>query len=428
MKRKSFTLIELITSISIFVILVMAALDLFSSVTTKHQAAVETQKVSDNLRYVMEVMSRDIEEGRVIALLDSEGGSPTTLAINHQTKGSCGSISDCLQYHFVSSNQTINEKYRGRIQIRTNEDPAACQFVTLANPNPSETDTCPFLTSSEVLIENFDINVDATPGVSTDQPKVTISIKAKARKEKTGISGVTQQITVNQKELGNEYRGKVVVFEKYVGTDSNNDCLIGASNEDVFVKDSTINSNDSIFNDTSYLYTTRSTEPGETKFYHIGIRFDNVDIPQNVSIQKAYLYVKASCDLTGTGCSVSGEVKSILKGELPTDGDADSFTTGADGFSDFMTRYRTPDEKNKDWTITDNWEENDIKVSVDISDIIREITSATNWTAGNALVIFWEIKSDSTIGTYREVFSYDKWQENCTDYAPKLYVEYYVSQ
>ena len=65
MKEKSFTLIELLVSITIFVLVVAAAIGIFVSSLQGKQRVNQLKEIEDNARYAMEIMSREIRMGTI---------------------------------------------------------------------------------------------------------------------------------------------------------------------------------------------------------------------------------------------------------------------------------------------------------------------------------------------------------------------------
>ena len=401
LKCKSFTLIELVTSVSIFAILTIVVLSLYSTIVTKHRAAVETQMVNDNIRYAMEVMSRDIEEGRIRALMDKneETGKYTTLVINLSSKNpgsDCSSnVEDCLKYHF-----DMNEN---QLEVKTKDEPN-CDF----SKTDGEEGDCPAITSSNVIVEDLSFYIDDSIAGNNDrQPRTTIVIKAKAKNEKTGISGITLQKTIDQKDLVNEYVGKVKVVNVRVrdneGT-KENDCYVTRS--------SSINTQEDFLKVGRY----------ETNLFDIGMRFFDEDgdgegditIPKGATILNAIITFEAYL-------TKSGNMRTFLIGE--NSDNADDFS--GDDANTFASRPRT--SASVEWDFSEGWEEGKKYSSPNIKDIIKEIINQPGWVPGNAIVIFWE-ESNSDSDTERKICSADCDWNNCdgdnTDDAPILHIEY----
>lgn len=181
--QKNFSLIELLISVSIFVVLMITTTSLYLSSIAKHTMALNLQSVTEDIKYATEVMKKDIKESYIMAL--STDGK--TIYLNNKTKNvgsNCkpDSLLDCLQYRFNSTENQIEAKANGDLD-----------FVPL--------------TSSNIVIENFSFYIDTIARDNSEQPKVTIIIKAKAKNDPQNLSEVSFQTTVSQKEIGNLYQG-----------------------------------------------------------------------------------------------------------------------------------------------------------------------------------------------------------------------------
>jgi hypothetical protein len=146
--------------------------------------ALQTQLVNEDLKYAMEIMGRDIKESYIMA--SSTDGK--TIYLNHPTKNiddancTLGGVVGCLQYKFNSTD--------GRIEVEGKND---SDFVPL--------------TSSKIIVESVNFIINATKDEIKDQPKITISIKAKAKNDPKNLSELLLQTTISQKEILNLYQG-----------------------------------------------------------------------------------------------------------------------------------------------------------------------------------------------------------------------------
>ncbi|QCX00275.1 hypothetical protein FGM00_09185 [Aggregatimonas sangjinii] len=121
----------------------------------------------------------------------------------------------------------------------------------------------------------------------------------------------------------------------------------------------------------------------------IGIYFEEVDLPKNASVSNAFL--EFTVDEVGSG---SGTIS--IHGERS--GDARSFDIGAA----FEISGRSKTSQNVLWN-PDDWNVVGAKKqSPDLSNIINEITSRSDWTPGNAIVFVITVS-----GTTRTVESYE---------------------
>jgi len=204
LKRQGFTLIEILTAITLFTFLIMAALGIYLTSLTKHRQALKSQVVNEDLQYATELMYQDIRKSYLMASGDSDDDlKDDIIYLDHPTKntvsgsvnatpcaeGVCNqcSITEgtaackcCLQYHF---NSTAN-----RIEMKSKDEPG-CNFTAAA--------PCVPITSSRIVIEsfNFDIPVigEGDIGHELDQPRITILIRARERDDVARTSEITLQ-------------------------------------------------------------------------------------------------------------------------------------------------------------------------------------------------------------------------------------------
>ncbi|MEM6484843.1 MAG: PilC/PilY family type IV pilus protein, partial [Pseudomonadota bacterium] len=133
-----------------------------------------------------------------------------------------------------------------------------------------------------------------------------------------------------------------------------------------------------------------------------GVRFRDLDIPRNATINEAYLEFVAAEAGTGTmNAEISAEA---------TD-NALSYATG-DG-SIQARSYHTPASA---WAITDDWATEDIVRTSNIADQISAVVSRAGWSLRNSMTL----RVRSTSGGTREVVSFD----GRASRAPRLVVDF----
>lgn len=144
-------------------------------------------------------------------------------------------------------------------------------------------------------------------------------------------------------------------------------------------------------------YTTGST--GETEQI-VGLRFQNVAVPQGATITSASIEVEAaSNDSEATSLTIKGE---------GNDNSSLFVSTG----NDISSRTQTIASVN--WNSIPAWTAGSRYQTPDIKTVIQEIVSRSGWCGNNALTVFLE-------GTgLRQVKSYN----NSSTAAPKLSIEY----
>lgn len=187
--KKGFTLVEIIVSITIFSLLILATFGVYLSTFRKHRQALMSQIVNEELQYVIETISRDIRESYLMARSIAE----ERILLDHPTKNISDATCDpdnccagCLRYRFNAM------AYRIEVQGRGDGS-----FIEL--------------TSSRIRVESVDFNIPtrdiSQPNYFEDQPKVTILIRARATNDTLGTSEAILQTTITQKEVLNLYKG-----------------------------------------------------------------------------------------------------------------------------------------------------------------------------------------------------------------------------
>lgn len=202
--KKGFTIVELLIAMGVFMFLMVATFGIYTVAIQRHYDAQKSQVVNQDLRYAMELMSRDIKNSLIRSssfeaseyfiylqskkIKNSEGKDPNRFYI------SCEGIrSNCLIYKIDSS---------------TNPDgtPGTCNGIWAKGPydegGDSSCDNYLRLTSQNVQIllgSKFDTG--SLSGDSQENPRVTIFIHAKEKNDKKYISEIYLQTTATQKEV-----------------------------------------------------------------------------------------------------------------------------------------------------------------------------------------------------------------------------------
>ena len=189
---KSFTLIELMVSLSILIIAVLAALSIYVNVIGTRQKTLGELNIQEDGQYLMSLIVKDIRAGMVdyssygsvlsspeheLFLLDSSGNqirykvTDTTPIVN----GACAAIDrHCTLERCENSDCSIETNY---------------QTITMTN----------------ISLERLDFYITPTTDPftagSTDykQPRVTVLLKFKSLIERTGENPLVLQQTVPQK-------------------------------------------------------------------------------------------------------------------------------------------------------------------------------------------------------------------------------------
>ncbi len=122
------------------------------------------------------------------------------------------------------------------------------------------------------------------------------------------------------------------------------------------------------------LQVTYGTAPAAAENQLLGLRFDEVPIPQGVTITSALLEFHPAV-------TSNNDILVNITGE--DTGDAAPFTSGASNISN-----RTTTTASAEWKESDNWDDVDaVHQSVDISNIVQEIVNRGDWCGNNAMAL-----------------------------------------
>lgn len=150
-----------------------------------------------------------------------------------------------------------------------------------------------------------------------------------------------------------------------------------------------------------YTYNHTDLDLGNVTVPTVGVRFQNLTIPQGATISSAYITFEASVDHSeATRVTFTGQAID----------DAPTFDIGS---TDSDISSRTDTTARVKWTVPP-WTANTTYQTPDLSAIVQEIVDRSGWTSGNAMVF-------KITGTgIREARAY----EDSPSHSPKLHVVY----
>jgi type IV pilus assembly protein PilY1 len=115
-----------------------------------------------------------------------------------------------------------------------------------------------------------------------------------------------------------------------------------------------------------------------------GYRFDAIDIPNGANITGATLTFRSNATVSGGNAIVN------IKGELPSDGDADAFAYQINHISGRNTTG------SQSWTLPTSLADEQSFTSDDFTSIVQSIVSDSNWASGQAMVFILEPTTTDT--------------------------------
>ncbi len=171
-KNKGFTLTELLVSVTVFAIAVAAASSLFSAAARAQRKSIETQKVLDNGRYILESVGKTLRMGEI-----KTATSGSTLQACHPTKG----VTDELNCRTAATGYKL---------------------VTYALSSNVVTEDGVAISSSNVKVNNLYFNITGV-GAGGTQPRVTVVMNIRSL-DSTGPMyqvSLDLQTTLSQRNL-----------------------------------------------------------------------------------------------------------------------------------------------------------------------------------------------------------------------------------
>lgn len=181
MKNKGFTLIELLVSGIIFAILMVSMIGVFVSAIRVQRYSLSQQQLLNQTSFAMEYMSRFLR----MAKKDTSG---------------CLSISNS-NYEDLGGAGVRFENYRGDCHAFYTSNRADCETVNVGGAylcQDLDGKKLP-LTSGDLVVEDFKVNLQGEGGGDDIQPRATLFLKIRG----SGINPPTLQIqtTVSQRNL-----------------------------------------------------------------------------------------------------------------------------------------------------------------------------------------------------------------------------------
>ena len=182
-EEKGVTLIELLISITVFVIALSININIFINSIKAQQQSIETQNVADNLRYAMEVISRELRTMNLSKTKDSSYCLDDASCMR-----SNGDYSSSISFVSGSENRSGNV-------IKVSFNNGAIMFDDDSINSPGDDVS---ITSPNIDVLNVKFIADNISNFS--QPKITIVIQARSVNS-LSTSTTTLQTTVSPREI-----------------------------------------------------------------------------------------------------------------------------------------------------------------------------------------------------------------------------------
>ncbi|MDD5552174.1 MAG: hypothetical protein PHI88_03405, partial [Candidatus Pacebacteria bacterium] len=208
--KKSFTLIELLTAMAVFIFLITATMGIYVTTIHKHFQAQKIQTVSEELRYAMDLISRDIKNSYVVAIKNG-GEDYQAIWLAHLTKmteaqrNTClasPSENNCLVYRFNYRDYTGNSCRGTQKQCIDSKEAGATEtYAPLISSRIKITlqDNCPPVFFYDPDKSEFRVSVNPL----SNAVLVEILIVAQATNDTDCFSSIPLKTSVTQKEIEN---------------------------------------------------------------------------------------------------------------------------------------------------------------------------------------------------------------------------------
>ncbi len=166
-----FTLLEMIISIGLFSVLVIAAIGVILGVSRAQSKAANLQAVLDNVRFSTELITRELRTGTNYQIVNGKCSDQIGAGLQFVSHNR-GAAQDRLYYH-----------------ADTDGDGSAETIMRIApgDTNGINCDQAQPLTSEQVIVDLFRIELaGAEVGPGDGQPRASLSIRVSARDPKLG--------------------------------------------------------------------------------------------------------------------------------------------------------------------------------------------------------------------------------------------------
>lgn len=182
--NKGFTLIEIVVSVSLFVLIVLLSTSIFRGVIESQRSALASQNIQDSLRFIFESISREMRTARG----DHDGSSCGSGHFKvYNTNSAFGSPDSGNSLFFENRNQQcvkVATTTQGALEITRGIDPP---FVVTPD-------------DIEIKFISFYVVDDQAGDFHSLQPRVTFVIEAEIQNfKRTASKNVKMQTTVSSR-------------------------------------------------------------------------------------------------------------------------------------------------------------------------------------------------------------------------------------
>jgi prepilin-type N-terminal cleavage/methylation domain-containing protein len=196
-KQKGFTLVELMVALTLFVVVVMAAVSSLFSVNNASRKVQAMRSVLDNLNFAMESMSRTIRTGNLVVCGGTQnGGYPGAGSTYNCAFGVDEPGEQILVSSTLGSDQLIEYRWgtnpdngHGQIEKRTQDS------------NGNWPDDWLSLTAPEIDVQRLDFYVEGADEGDDIQPSIIMFVQGMAAADDDNISPFSIQTYISQRAI-----------------------------------------------------------------------------------------------------------------------------------------------------------------------------------------------------------------------------------
>jgi len=174
--QSGYSLIEMLVAVSLFSAIMLAASAVFQSAMESQRSTIASQNIQENMKFILEVMSKEIRSasGDHAGSVCASGGQASAYYKVFNNENNDANIGTELYFKNRNGNCVIYKLNGSQIEI-TRE---------ALSPPPTDTQ---LISPDDIEISDlqFFIKDDEADALHTQQPRVTISMKAKMKSIKT---------------------------------------------------------------------------------------------------------------------------------------------------------------------------------------------------------------------------------------------------
>lgn len=195
--QAGFTLVELMVALTLFVIVVLAAVSSLYTVNNASRKVIAMRAVLDNLNFAVESMSRTIRTGDTF-ICGGSGNRPVQAAWNctFDQGGDHEIMVHSTIYKDPSSGDDLDIDYK----LDYDPDTGKGRIIKMTSPTGLDSWTTPVsITSPEIDVQNFGVYVDGSGDGDSKQPMVMLVVQGVASAGEQNVAPFSIQTLISQR-------------------------------------------------------------------------------------------------------------------------------------------------------------------------------------------------------------------------------------